>query len=197
LLVAENASALAGAEFKTIVTTDPHSLNALRHEYPSLADRTPVMHVTELLADLLTSGRLPVRRPIARAVTYHAPCYLARYNRVIAEPRAALRAIGARLVEMPRHGLRTHCCGAGGGAIWKDQKTLKERPSENRIREALALDGVSDFVVACPKDVTMFEAAVVATGAQERLRVFDLAELVDDATRPDAVSDLTAPVATA
>jgi hypothetical protein len=68
-----------------------------------------------------------------------------------------------------------------------DQK-VKERPSENRIREALTLDGVSDFVVACPKDVTMFEAAVAATGAQERLRVFDLAELVDEATRPDPIS---------
>ncbi|MHB8631277.1 MAG: (Fe-S)-binding protein [Candidatus Limnocylindria bacterium] len=184
LLVAENAAALAQAEYTTIVTTDPHSLNALRNEYPGLADRTPVVHVTELLADLLASGRLPVRRPISRRVTYHDPCYLARYNRVIDEPRAALRAIGAQLAEMPRHGTRTHCCGAGGGAIWMDQK-VKERPSENRIREALTLDGVSDFVVACPKDVTMFEAAVAATGSQDRLRVFDLAELVDEATRPE------------
>ncbi|HEY8649115.1 MAG TPA: (Fe-S)-binding protein, partial [Candidatus Limnocylindria bacterium] len=184
-LVSDNTAALALADFKTIVTTDPHSLNALRHEYPGLEERTPVVHVAELFAELLAAGRLTVERPITRSVTYHDPCYLARYNRVIAEPRAVLEAIGTRLVEMPRHGTRTHCCGAGGGVIWMDQK-VKERPSENRIREALTLDGVSDFVVACPKDVTMFEAAVASTGAQGRLRVFDLAELVDEATRPAA-----------
>ena len=187
MLAADNATALAQAEFRAIVTTDPHSLNVLRHEYPGLADRTPVVHVAELLADLLASGRLMVERPVSRSVTYHDPCYLARYNRVIAEPRAVLRDIGARLVEMPRHGTRTHCCGAGGGAIWMDQK-VKERPSENRVREALTLDGITDFVVACPKDVTMFEAAVVAAGAQDRLRVLDLAELVDEATRPEAAT---------
>jgi len=184
-LVSDNTAALALADFKTIVTTDPHSLNALRREYPGLEERTPVVHVAELFADLLAGGRLTVERPITRSVTYHDPCYLARYNRVIAQPRTVLEAIGTRLVEMPRHGTRTHCCGAGGGVIWMDQK-VKERPSENRIREALTLDGVSDFVVACPKDVTMFEAAVASTGAQGRLRVFDLAELVDEATRPAA-----------
>jgi len=196
MLAADNAAALAQAEFRAIVTTDPHSLNVLRHEYPGLAERTPVVHVAELLADLLASGRLTVERPVSRSVTYHDPCYLARYNHVIAEPRAVLRDIGARLVEMPRHGTRTHCCGAGGGAIWMDQK-VKERPSENRVREALTLDGITDFVVACPKDVTMFEAAVVAAGAQDRLRVFDIAELVDEATRPEAAAAATSMTVTA
>ena len=183
LLRTDNTEALAGAQFHAILTTDPHSLNALRNEYPGLAERTPVLHLTEVFAQLLGERRLEVLRPVTRTVTYHDPCYLARYNRVIAEPRAVLGAVGASLIEMPRHGTRTHCCGAGGGAIWMDQK-VKERPSENRIREALTLDGVSDFVVACPKDVTMFEAAVAATGATERLRVRDIAELVEEATRP-------------
>lgn len=184
MLVAENEKSFARAAFDAILTTDPHSLNALRREYPGLAEMRTVLHLSELFARLFADGRLRATRPIGRIVTYHDPCYLARYNRVIAEPRAVLRAIGATLVEMPRHGLGTHCCGAGGGRIWMEDTGVRERPSENRIREALTLDGVTDFVVACPKDVTMFEAAVVSTGTSGRLRIVDLAELVEEATRP-------------
>ncbi|MEX2046692.1 MAG: (Fe-S)-binding protein [Chloroflexota bacterium] len=187
MLHSDNAAALEKTRFRAILTTDPHSLNALRHEYPEVDERTPVVHVAQVLADAFAAGRLRAVRLIARRATFHDPCYLARYNRVVEEPRAVLRAVGAALVEMPRHGTRTHCCGAGGGRIWMDDTGVKERSSENRVREALTLGGVTDFVVACPKDVTMFEAAVVATGAQARLRVLDLAELVDEATRPEPV----------
>jgi Fe-S oxidoreductase len=111
-------------------------------------------------------------------VTYHDPCYLARYSKVTAAPREVLAAIGADLVEMPRNGANTFCCGAGGGRIWMDDSGLAERPSEQRIREAAALDGVTDFVTACPKDLTMYTAAAKATGHESRLQVGDLIELV-------------------
>ena len=185
VLRSDNAAALAKASFRAVLTTDPHSLNALRHEYPGLDEATPVVHLAQVLAGAFADGRLRPVRQIARRATFHDPCYLARYNRVVEEPRAVLRAIGVTLVEMPRHGLKTHCCGAGGGRIWMDDGGVKERSSENRIREALTLSDITDFIVACPKDVTMFEAAVVSADARERLRVYDLAELADEATRPD------------
>jgi hypothetical protein len=59
-----------------------------------------------------------------------------------------------------------------------DDSGLAERPSEQRIREAAALAGVSDFVTACPKDLTMYTAAAKATGHEDRLAVADLIELV-------------------
>lgn len=186
VLRSDNAAALETASFRAILTTDPHSLNALRNEYPGIDGGTRVVHLSQVLADAFAAGRLRAERRVARRVTFHDPCYLARYNRVTEEPRAVLRAVGATLVEMPRHGLRTHCCGAGGGRIWMDDSGVKKRPSEDRVHEALALPGVTDFVVACPKDVTMFEAAVVSADARDRLRVYDLAELADEATRPEA-----------
>ena len=82
------------------------------------------------------------------------------------------------MVEMPRHGDRAACCGAGGGRIWMKEGEVKERPSESRIREAAALPAVDSLVVACPKDVSMFRDAVKTTGNEERLMVRDLAELV-------------------
>ena len=63
----------------------------------------------------------------------------------------------------------------------EEDEQVTERPAVNRIREALALNGVTHFVVACPKDLGMFEDAVKTVGAEGRLRVVDLGELVWEA----------------
>jgi hypothetical protein len=49
-----------------------------------------------------------------------------------------------------------------------------------RVREAIALEGVSTLVVACPKDVVMYRDAVKTTGNEDRLKVKDLVELVHE-----------------
>ncbi|MDQ3947372.1 MAG: 4Fe-4S dicluster domain-containing protein, partial [Actinomycetota bacterium] len=93
LLVEQNLAAFGKASFEEILTTDPHSLNTLRNEYPEFGLDKPVRHYTEVLADLVEDGTIPVR-PLGRTVTYHDPCYLARYNRVTDAPRRLLRAMG-------------------------------------------------------------------------------------------------------
>ena len=82
---------------------------------------------------------------------------------------------------MPRSRNHGFCCGAGGGRIYLDEGTINERPSENRIREAAALNDVSTFIVACPKDVTMFQDAVKTTSLEDKMLVKDLIELVYEA----------------
>jgi Fe-S oxidoreductase/nitrate reductase gamma subunit len=179
MLVEHNVAAFESASFDEIFTTDPHSLNTLRNEYPEFGLDKPTRHYTEVLADLLESGAIPTRSLDVR-VTYHDPCYLARYNGVTDPPRRVLRALGCDLVEMPRNKDNTFCCGAGGGRIWMDDSGLEERPSENRIREAAELD-VERFVVACPKDFTMYTDAAKTTGHDDRLQVVDVIQLVDEA----------------
>ncbi|HEV3364708.1 MAG TPA: (Fe-S)-binding protein, partial [Acidimicrobiia bacterium] len=131
------------------------------------------------LASLMEDGRIPVK-PLGRTVTYHDPCYLARYNRVTDAPRRLLNALGCTVVEMPRNKDNTFCCGAGGGRIWMDDSNLTERPSENRIREAVAV-GVDTFVVACPKDMTMYTDAAKTTGHEDTMAVVDVVQLLDAA----------------
>ncbi len=63
-----------------------------------------------------------------------------------------------------------------------------ERPSESQIREALALGDIRYFVVACPKDVVMYTAAIQEVGAQEKIAVRDLAELLTDSVLVPATS---------
>ncbi|MDW8059486.1 MAG: (Fe-S)-binding protein [Thermomicrobium sp.] len=178
LLVEQNLAAFEKAQFRAIVTTDPHTYNALKNEYPAYGFRVPVYHYTEVLAELLERGALRVEQPLRAAVTYHDPCYLGRYNRITAAPRRVIRALGLELREMPRHGENTYCCGAGGGQIWMDSGG-QERPSEQRIREAVALgEDVRYFVVSCPKDMAMYSDAVKTTGYEGRLVVTDIARLV-------------------
>ena len=174
LLVEQNMGALAQAQYQAIFTTDPHSLNTLRNEYPQYGLDKPVYHYTELLADLVARGVISLRTPLTGTrVTYHDPCYLARYNRITEAPRQLIEATGAELVEMPRHGTDTFCCGAGGGRIWmKDGPETEERPSEQRIREAQTLGHLDYFLVTCPKDLAMYSDAVKVVGAD-----FEVAEL--------------------
>jgi Fe-S oxidoreductase len=188
----KNLQGLQKAQFRKIVTTDPHTYNALRHEYGSLNGNgcVPVLHHTEVLETLLQEGKLRVRAPLASRVTYHDPCYLGRYGRVFDAPRRVLAALGTRLQEMPRNRERAFCCGAGGGRIWmEDVPGVKERPAESRVREAAGLDGVGTMVVACPKDLVMFRDALKTTGLEGTLGVRDIAELVEDAMGATQRSD--------
>ena len=180
MLVEKNMAALAQCDYQAIITTDPHSYNTLKNEYPPNGHQ-PVLHYTELLDKLLSSGQLNLSKKLDTKVTYHDPCYLGRYNGVYDAPRRVIAATGCRLFEMPRHGDRALCCGAGGGRIWMAESQVKERPSEARVREAAALAGVTTLVVTCPKDVTMFRDAIKTTGHEQRLVVKELIELVHEA----------------
>jgi len=191
MLVEQNMKTLREAEFESIFTTDPHSLNTLRNEYPDYGLDKPVLHYSQLLEKLLELGAIKAS-PLGLRVTYHDPCYLARHNRILDAPRRVIAALGCELVEMGRHGLNTFCCGAGGGRIWmSDDPALGERPSENRIREAVAL-GVDTFVVACPKDYAMYTDAAKTTGNDGILQVVDLTQLVKRAVSVDSMAGMAA-----
>lgn len=179
MLAEHNIDALSGAKFKRIMTADPHSLNALSQEYRALGQSYEVVHYTQILDEMLSSSALvPADTTDKGVATYHDPCYLGRYNDAYDAPRRVLGKMGYTLHDMPRCRENSFCCGAGGGRIWMDDSASIERPSENRIREALELGDAGIFVVTCPKDLVMYSAAVDALGVSDRIVVRDLAELV-------------------
>ena len=181
MLAEKNIAALGKCDYKTLVTTDPHSYNTIKHEYSANGNGHSVVHYTQLLDDLVASGQLKLNSNLGYKVTYHDPCYLGRYNGIYEAPRRLIRLTGCELVEMPRHGDRALCCGAGGGRIWMEEGQVKERLSEARVREAGKLQGVSVLVVACPKDAVMFKDALKTTGLEGQLVVKDLIELIHEA----------------
>lgn len=191
MLARHNIEALAGCTFNRIMTTDPHSLNALSQEYRLFGADYEVVHYSALLLELIDSGRLKLRPGTADVVTYHDPCYLGRYNGGFDAPRQVIARTGFALLDMGRCRENSFCCGAGGGRIWADDTGVTERPSENRIREALALGAARYFVVSCPKDKVMYTAAVQALGVGDRIEVLDLVDLVQRALVPPIAAEAT------
>ncbi len=178
----KNLRAFGRARFQEIITTDPHSFQALKHTYPASNGARTVRHHTQLLSDLILEGRLPLARKLRMKVTYHDPCYLGRYNAIFNAPRRVLDALGLELIEMPRHRTYSLCCGGGGGRIWmEDPPVFKERPAISRVNEAAALPEVRTLVVVCPKDLVMFQDAIKTAGLENRLEVKELSELVEQA----------------
>jgi Fe-S oxidoreductase len=181
ILKEKNMQALEKAQFKMIVTTDPHTYNTLKNEY-GLNGTYQIKHYTEVLDKLIQQGKLRISKRLNQTVTYHDSCYLGRYNGIYDAPRRVLKTVGTKLVEMPRNRSKSYCCGAGGGRIWmSDQPGIKERPSESRIREAVSLRGVQALVVSCPKDIVMFQDALKTTGNEEKLSVKDISDLLCEA----------------
>ncbi len=181
MLVEDNLAALKKAKFKEIITTDPHTLNTFRNEYPEFGGNYTIHHYTGLLAKLIDEGKLTFNKKLDYKVTYHDPCYLARYNRETNAPRKVMQALGLELREMPRCRENTFCCGAGGGRIWMDTSNEKNRASEQRIQEALWVGEIKYFITTCPKDYTMYTDAVKTSGNEGKIEVKDLIELVAEA----------------
>ncbi|MCS5545900.1 MAG: heterodisulfide reductase-related iron-sulfur binding cluster, partial [SAR324 cluster bacterium] len=180
-LAEENIKTLENCDFQHILTTDPHTYNTLLNEYPSKGGVYSVKHYSTLLLELILSGRIKIIKPLKIKGTYHDPCYLGRYNGIFDAPREVMRHCGVELLEMPRNRINSFCCGAGGGQVWlKEHEEMKQRPSENRIEEALLLN-VEYFTVACPKDMTMYSDAVKTSGNEEKMVVRDLIDYVFEA----------------
>jgi Fe-S oxidoreductase len=170
---------LAGANVETlnqlapnrIVTSCPHCLHTLRTEYPAFGGNYTVIHHSELIAELQAQGRLKLRSEDA-SVTFHDPCYLGRQNAIIDAPRRALETIEIDLLEMPRRGAESFCCGAGGAQMWKEEEAGSERVSGNRIREAQDI-GASTLAVGCP-----FCMIMLTDASPDGMQIRDLAEIV-------------------
>ena len=181
VLAAANVNALSSATFKSIVTTDPHSFNTIRNEYPDFGGQYEIEHYTTLAMRLFAQGRLRVANRLHYRVTFHDPCHLGRFNKGYDAPRELLKLLGCELVEMGRCKANSFCCGAGGGRIWVPDPVGSEKPAQNRIREAAAIPGLEVYVVSCPKDLTMFEDALKTTGNEGKFVVKELIELIREA----------------
>jgi len=179
-LAEQNVETLAGAEVTTVIANCPHCFNTLRNEYPDYGGRFEVVHHTQLFARLVAEGRLRPGGRLQETIAYHDPCYLGRHNDVYRDPRRALASIpGVDTVEMPRHGERALCCGAGGARMWMEER-IGKRINQERVEEA-ASTGADTIAVSCPYCLIMLD-----DGAQARTdvgRVEDLAQILDRSAR--------------
>ncbi|MFH0915490.1 MAG: (Fe-S)-binding protein [bacterium] len=165
--------------FRAILTQCPHCYNTFRNEYPQIGADWKVVHHSELLQELVSSGRLPATPSSGLQVTYQYSCYLGRYNDIYQAPREVLGAAGLSLKEPRRHGREGFCCGGGGGRMWSEIK-IGEPIEFLRTRELLET-GAPVIATACPFCKIMLDDGVKHEGFEERLSVRDIAEILDEA----------------
>lgn len=174
-LAQQNVDTINGYGIKKIVTACPHCFNGIKNEFPQYGGNYEVLHHTELLSSLRREGKLKVPETAGtHKLTYHDSCYLARYNSVMDAPRE-LAGTGGEVVEMPRHGEKSFCCGAGGGRMWMEERIGKSVNLE-RAQETLAT-GADTVATACPFCMTMLSDGVKREG-REDVAVKDVAEIL-------------------
>ncbi|KSU71894.1 MULTISPECIES: (Fe-S)-binding protein [Rhodococcus] len=172
---------------RKIVVTCAHCFNALGNEYPEVGGDYEVVHHTQLLNRLVRQKKLIPVASVSEDVTYHDPCFLGRHNKVYDAPRELMEASGSKLVEMPRHGERSMCCGAGGARMWMEEN-IGKRINVDRVDEALSTNP-KKIATGCPFCRVMLTDGVTARqeqGQGEGVEVVDVAQLMlNSVTRLD------------
>ena len=172
-----NVDAIKASGVKRIVTADPHTYNALKHDY---TDVPPVEHISQVIAREVKSGKITFKPVENRdsVYTYHDPCYLGRHNQVYDDPRNVLDAIpGLKRVEMSRSRDRSFCCGGGGLMLFYEPKE-EQRMGVKRVQMA-AEAGANVIVTACPFCMVNIEDAIKVAGLEGKMTAIDLAELAE------------------
>ncbi|MBM3132976.1 MAG: (Fe-S)-binding protein, partial [Chloroflexi bacterium] len=166
-----NVEALKASGAQRVITACAECYKSLKIEYPAILGKLPfeVMHTSELMAELVSSGKLELRQGLhERKMTFHDPCQLGRYCKVYDPPREILRHIpGVELVEMLRHRGNAWCCGNGADMVHSMDSELAAQIAGDRIAEARET-GAEVIVSACPR----CEASLERAG--NGMKVYDL-----------------------
>lgn len=177
-----NIQVLDGYEVKRIVTACPHCFNTLKNEYPELGGNYEVIHHTQLLQDLINTGKLTVEGGIfkGKKITFHDPCYLGRANDVYEAPRELIQKLDAELVEMKRCKTNGLCCGAGGAQMFKEAEKGNKEINIERTEDALAVNP-NIIATGCPFCNTMMTDGIKNFNKEADIKVLDVAELIANA----------------
>jgi len=177
-LAKENIKSFIDNGVKRILVSSPHCYHTFRNEYPDFRVNFKVIHIVQLLSELMEDG-FRLSGEFKKKVVWHDPCYLGRHNGMFEEPRRILRAIrGLELLEFPESGAEALCCGGGGGRIWME--TPKgERFSDIRVEQAVEV-GAEVLVTSCPYCITNFEDSRLTLGLEGRIEIKDITEVVSE-----------------
>jgi len=169
-LATANVEDLQTAGVKKVVTSCPHCLKTLGHDYQQFGFTGKVVH-SSVLVEQLTRHERPVRLE-DEAVTFHDPCYLGRYAGEHAAPRALLERYGGEISEPERTKDNPFCCGAGGGLLFEEHES-GTRISQARF-EQLRATGANTIVMGCPFCSVMLKGAKASTPGADEVQMVDL-----------------------
>jgi Fe-S oxidoreductase/nitrate reductase gamma subunit len=177
-LVQQNLESFNNYGVKKIIVVCPHGYNALKNEYPQMGGNFEVYHYTEIIAQLIAQGKIKPGKLGAKA-TYHDSCFLGRHNNVYDQPRQALQSAGVAVTEIEKSKQFGFCCGAGGGRMWLEEHAVEGYKRINDTRTDQLLEPNPEMIITnCPFCLTMISDGVKGAEAEDRTKVYDVAEVV-------------------
>ena len=174
---------LKSAGVKKIIGVVPYCTHALARLFPRFIEGydIEVKHFLDVLAAEIPA--LKLRYPREVKVTYHDPCQLVRFLKLVDEPRRVLKSIkNITLVETEwTHGEWSTCCGGGGGfeAVFPE---LSQVLAVNRARELMET-GAEIIVTHCPGCILQLKDGLRQLNIKG-VEVLDLTEVVAAAMEP-------------
>jgi len=167
MLATQNVETLNEIGVRKIVTQCPHCFNTLANEYPQLGGNYEVVHHSQFLEWLISTGKLDLAgASLPERVVYHDSCYLGRHNDIYSAPRRVIGSLqGIEIVEARRNGTKGMCCGAGGARMWMEEHIGKKVNTE-RSQELLAT-GASRIATACPFCFIMIDDGTKENGRDD------------------------------
>ncbi|SPD73821.1 Fe-S osidoreductase [uncultured Desulfobacterium sp.] len=171
-LAQQNIEDFASVGVSKIITLCPHCYNSFTYYYPEVGGVYEVIPHVIFINRLISSGVLSLKKN-QRTIAYHDPCYLARHNGMVTEPREVVSVLG-NLVEAPRNMKSGFCCGGGGGNYWAEEEGVKI----NHARAKELFETGAEFIAtACPFCLLMMTDGLKKV--TEEKKAYDIVELVD------------------
>jgi len=170
----ENIANMRQYNFKKVVTHCPHCLHTIGKEYANFDDGDfETIHHTELLAELVKSGKLNPTKEVSEELTYHDPCYLGRHHGEYNAPREILNAIpGIHIKEMEKNRETSVCCGMGGGNMWYELPE-GEHLAKNRL-EQIGETKTEKLATACSFCMINFNSTKAQVNSTENIEIEDI-----------------------
>ena len=165
-MVRKNTEIILGSGADTLLLSCPICYRIFREEYSLPGIR--VIHHTEFMNELISEGKLKVRKGSTRYV-FHDPCELGRGCGVYEQPRSVLSAAG-ELVEAAKNRRESICCGGSLGSLtlgFDKRKAMTENAVANLMSES-----PDEIVTACPLCQATF-------GRYSEIPVEDIATVID------------------
>lgn len=109
-----------------------------------------LIHAIDFFHELVTSGRIRIKKKYQKPVTLHDPCNISRGRGLHHKARELVHLLCDSVIEMTPNKEHNYCCGAGGGVIncGPPYKTL--RMQNNRIKkEQIEKTGAKVLIAPC------------------------------------------------
>ncbi len=178
-LAKENIKTFVDHGVKKILVSSPHCYHTFKNEYPQFRVNFEIIHTSQFVSELISTGKLTLDGKYEKKITYHDPCYLGRHNGVYDDPRYSLKNVsGLELVELPEAKVDSLCCGMGGGRVWAETEK-HERFSNIRIEQAIEC-GAQELVTACPYCITALEDSRLVMNHGDDIQVKDITEIIQE-----------------